>query len=80
MADIRDILEIERAPTSEALKDSILGTTDKLKLKKNAPHTGQRQSKRPEGMARELYALLCNDNKDVPPLMPTDTGKHFVFA
>lgn len=76
MADIRDILELERTPGPEGLKDSILGTSDKLKFKKNVPFmgTGQRQSKRPEGMARELYALLCNDSKDAPPLLPTDTG------
>lgn len=74
MADIRDILELERTPGTEGLKDSILGTSDKLKFKKNIPFTGQRQSKRPEGMARELYALLCNDSKDAPPLLPTDTG------
>lgn len=30
--------------------------------------------KRPEGMHREVYALLYNDNKDAPPLMQTDTG------
>lgn len=30
--------------------------------------------KRPEGMHREVFALLYNDNKDAPPLLPTDTG------
>lgn len=31
-------------------------------------------SKRPEGMNREVFALLYNDNKDAPPLLPTDTA------
>lgn len=30
--------------------------------------------KRPEGMHREVFALLYNDNKDASPLLPTDTG------
>lgn len=30
--------------------------------------------KRPEGMHREVFALLYNDNKDAPPLLQTDTG------
>lgn len=35
-------------------------------------------------MHREVFALLYNDNKDAPPLLPTDTGKllilhHLVF-
>uniref|UniRef100_A0A182LZE9 DNA methyltransferase 1-associated protein 1 n=1 Tax=Anopheles culicifacies TaxID=139723 RepID=A0A182LZE9_9DIPT len=30
-------------------------------------------AKRPEGMHREVFALLYNDNKDAPPLLPTDT-------
>lgn len=75
MADVRDILELERASGPEGLKDAILGTSDKLKFKKGFPFTGKRQSKKPEGMARELYALLTNDGKDVPPMLPTDTGK-----
>jgi len=29
--------------------------------------------KRPEGMARELYNLLYSDNKDAPPLVPSET-------
>lgn len=73
MTDIRDILDIEKAPT-EALKDSILGTSDKFKTKKNASASSSRLPKRPEGMPREVYALLCVDRKDVPPLLPTDTG------
>lgn len=74
MADIRDILDIERVPNTEGLRDSILGISDKTKLKKNAPSNVSKPPKRPEGMARELYALLCVDRKDAPPLLPTDTG------
>lgn len=74
MADIRDILDIDRCSGAEALKDSILGTSEKLKAKKNVPNNSSRPPKRPEGMARELYALLCIDGKDAPPLLPTDTG------
>lgn len=28
-------------------------------------------------MAREVYALLCDDNKDSAPLIPSDTGLYF---
>jgi DNA methyltransferase 1-associated protein 1 len=34
-----------------------------------------KQSRRPEGMHREVFALLYKDSKDAPPLLPTDTGK-----
>lgn len=33
-----------------------------------------KQSRRPEGMHREVFALLYKDSKDAPPLLPTDTG------
>jgi hypothetical protein len=33
-----------------------------------------RISKRPEGMHREVFALLYKDSKDAPPLLPTDSG------
>ncbi|KAF7266772.1 DNA methyltransferase 1 associated protein 1 isoform X3 [Rhynchophorus ferrugineus] len=69
MADVRDIMELERPATPEITRESILGT-DKPK-KKIAPTT--KVSKRPEGMHREVFALLYNDNKDVPPLFPSDT-------
>lgn len=36
--------------------------------------------KRPEGMHREVFALLYNDNKDAPPLLPTDTGAGYKQA
>lgn len=34
--------------------------------------------KRPEGMHREVFALLYNDNKDAPPLLSTDTGAGYI--
>lgn len=69
MADVRDIMELERPPTPEITRETILG--DKLK-KRNS--TGPKVSKRPEGMHREVFALLYNDNKDAPPLFPSDTS------
>lgn len=73
MADVRDILDLERAPTPEITRESILGDKQKKKFVLNAT----KQTKRPEGMHREVFALLYNDNKDVPPLFPTDTGKGY---
>jgi hypothetical protein len=69
MADIRDILELERPPTPEITKETILGPE---KIKKKPITT--KVSKRPEGMHREVFALLYTDNKDAPPLFPTNTG------
>lgn len=74
MADIRDILEIERSATPEVTKVAILGNVDKQK--KKFMQSTPKISKRPEGMHREVFALLYNDNKDAPPLLPTDTGKY----
>lgn len=72
MADVRDILELERSPTPEVSKEVILG------LRKDAPKRRKEKEvmRRPEGMHRELYALLYSDsNKDLPPLLPTDSGE-----
>lgn len=72
MADVRDILELERSPTPEVSKEVILG------LRKDVPKRRKEKEvmRRPEGMHRELYALLYSDsNKDLPPLLPTDSGK-----
>lgn len=66
-ADVRDILELERATTPEITKESFLSVK-----KRNFERT--KTSKRPEGMHREVFALLYNDNKDAPPLLPTDTA------
>ena len=78
MADVLDILELERPATPEVTKESImgLGAQKKVKTKPKAEVL-----KKPEGMARELFNLLVNDNKDVAPLFPTDTGEcWFVFC
>lgn len=69
MADVRDIMELERPPTPEITKETILGSD---KVKKKYP-TNTKVFRRPEGMHREVFALLYNDNKDAPPLFPSDT-------
>ncbi|XP_050674156.1 DNA methyltransferase 1-associated protein 1 [Leptidea sinapis] len=71
MADILDILDIEQ-PASEVTRDSIIHG-DKNKKK----YVTAKAVRRPEGMHREVFALLYNDNKELPPLMPTDTGKAY---
>lgn len=70
MADVRDIMELDRPVTPEVTKESLLGL-DKPKKKVS---TGNKMPKRPEGMHREVFALLYNDNKDAPPLFPSDTS------
>ncbi|XP_004926554.1 DNA methyltransferase 1-associated protein 1 [Bombyx mandarina] len=71
MADILDILDIEQ-PATEISRDSIIHG-DKNKKK----YVTAKAVKRPEGMHREVFALLYNDNKELPPLLPTDTGKAY---
>ncbi|KAF0764837.1 DNA methyltransferase 1-associated protein 1 [Aphis craccivora] len=68
--DIRDILDIERGSAPQVSKEDILGT----QKKKISLPSGNRQNRRPEGMAREVFALLYNDKKDVPPVIETETG------
>ncbi|XP_049867847.1 DNA methyltransferase 1-associated protein 1 [Pectinophora gossypiella] len=72
MADILDILDIEQPQTSEISRDSIIHG-DKNKKK----YVTAKAVKRPEGMHREVFALLYNDNNELPPLLPTDTGKAY---
>ncbi|KAF7993525.1 hypothetical protein HCN44_010120 [Aphidius gifuensis] len=72
MADVRDILDIEGPAASELTRESIFGDK-KVKRK----YDNNRMPKRPEGMHREVFALLCKDNNDVPPMFPTDTGKGY---
>ncbi|EDW02434.1 DNA methyltransferase 1-associated protein 1 [Drosophila grimshawi] len=67
-ADVRDILDIDRANTPEITRDSFLATK-----KRNFERT-KHASRRPEGMHREVFALLYTDKKDAPPLLPTDTA------
>lgn len=74
MADVRDILELDRSATPELTKEAILGNAEKQK-KKLLMQSTPKIPKRPEGMHREVFALLYNDNKDAPPLFPTDTGR-----
>lgn len=69
MADILDILDIEQPAAAEITRDSILHG-DKMKKK----YVTAKAVRRPEGMHREVFALLYKDNKDLPPLLPTDTG------
>ncbi|XP_026461639.1 DNA methyltransferase 1-associated protein 1-like [Ctenocephalides felis] len=69
MADVRDILELERISTPEITIDSIINNDKKIKK-----YPQPKAVKRPEGMHREVFALLYNDNKDAPPLLPTETG------
>jgi len=71
--DIRDIMDIERGPAPQVSKEDILGTHKK----KISLPSGNRQTRRPEGMAREVFALLYNDKKDVPPVIETETGNCF---
>ncbi|XP_046751997.1 DNA methyltransferase 1-associated protein 1 [Diprion similis] len=72
MADVRDILDIEVPAVPEVTKEAIFGVD-----KKNKKRYEYKVPKRPEGMHREVYALLYKDNNDVPPLFPTDTGKGY---
>lgn len=76
-ADVREIMGLGGGGSSglgpnEITKEMILGTG---KPKKVYAKKSDGMMKRPEGMARELYNLLCNDSsKDSPPLIPTDTS------
>lgn len=67
MADVLDILEVDRGAPPEINKDRIIGP-QRVPRKPGAP----RGSRRPEGINRELYALLYTDNKDPPPLFPAE--------
>lgn len=69
MADVRDILDIETPSVAEVTKESILGGDKKTRKKYD-----YKVAKRPEGMHREVFALLYKDNNDLPPLFPSDTA------
>ncbi|XP_072172762.1 DNA methyltransferase 1-associated protein 1-like [Diadema setosum] len=84
MVDVRDILEWDvdskRLPTASlgdsgqsVKKTEIIGEQKKQKPKKN----NEVVFKRPEGMHREVYALLYSDNKDPPPLIPSDSNNGY---
>jgi len=77
MVDVREILELEVPNQAETVtKEAILGNVEKQK-KKMLLQATPKMPKRPEGMHREVFALLYNDNKDAPPLFPTDTGQGY---
>uniref|UniRef100_A0A8D0GD76 DNA methyltransferase 1-associated protein 1 n=1 Tax=Sphenodon punctatus TaxID=8508 RepID=A0A8D0GD76_SPHPU len=74
--DVRDILELgggESENTGTINKKDILNS-DKKKSKKSSETL---TFKRPEGMHREVYALLYSDKKDAPPLLPSDTTQGY---
>ena len=68
--DVRDIMGLSPLTPAEITREMI--------MKENKPkkNYGKKPDgmKRPEGMARELYNLLYNDNKDAPPIIQTDTA------
>ncbi|XP_043942719.1 DNA methyltransferase 1-associated protein 1 [Protopterus annectens] len=75
-ADVRDILELggtDPENTGIISKKDIINS-DKKKSKKS---TETLTFKRPEGMHREVYALLYSDKKDTPPLLPSDTTQGY---
>ena len=67
--DVRDIMGLSPLTPAEITREMI--------MKENKPKKSYGKKpdgmKRPEGMARELYNLLYNDNKDAPPIIQTDT-------
>ncbi|XP_073259043.1 DNA methyltransferase 1-associated protein 1-like isoform X1 [Porites lutea] len=69
MSDVRDILELEQG-ASVPSKEAIVGGNKARKLRR----ANESSFKRPEGMHRELYALLYSDSRDSPPLSSTDTS------
>ncbi|XP_067678724.1 DNA methyltransferase 1-associated protein 1-like [Haliotis asinina] len=72
-SDVRDILELEQAPEKEMVtKESLMNDGKKKKAKKS-----ELTFKRPEGMHRELWGLLWTDNKDAPPIIPSDTNQGY---
>lgn len=74
-ADVRDILELTGGEESGPISKKDIINADKKKAKKN-PET--LTFKRPEGMHREVYALLYSDkNRDAPPLLPSDTTQGY---
>nr|CAG4647939.1 EOG090X076S [Moina brachiata]SVE93041.1 EOG090X076S [Moina brachiata] len=75
MADVLDILEIGRPGTPEVTKETIMGSGTQKQKPKYKPKN--EVVRKPEGMARELFNLLVNDNKDPAPLFPTNTGKGY---
>uniref|UniRef100_A0A8C4EB34 DNA methyltransferase 1-associated protein 1 n=1 Tax=Dicentrarchus labrax TaxID=13489 RepID=A0A8C4EB34_DICLA len=73
-ADVRDILELTGGENDGPISKKDLINSDKKKSKKT---TETLTFKRPEGMHREVYALLYSDKKDAPPLLPSDTTQGY---
>ncbi|XP_049577807.1 DNA methyltransferase 1-associated protein 1 isoform X1 [Syngnathus scovelli] len=73
-ADVRDILELTGGDNDGPISKKDLINSDKKKSKKT---TETLTFKRPEGMHREVYALLYSDKKDAPPLLPSDTTQGY---
>eukprot|EP00794_Sanderia_malayensis_P017844 gene17844-19625_t len=71
MADVRDILEIENQQQTAASKDTILHNKKKMRKPTDSSF------RRPEGMHRELYALLYSDQRDPSSLTPSDTTQGY---
>ena len=71
-ADVRDIMGLGGGTPGggDITREMVLGA-DRPKKSYSKKPEGQ---KRPEGMARELYNLLYSDNKDAPPLMPSEVA------
>ncbi|KAG7283594.1 hypothetical protein CRUP_020367 [Coryphaenoides rupestris] len=73
-ADVRDILELSGGDNDAPISKKDFINSDKKKSKKT---TETLTFKRPEGMHREVYALLYSDKKDAPPLLPSDTTQGY---
>ncbi|XP_034005661.1 DNA methyltransferase 1-associated protein 1 isoform X1 [Trematomus bernacchii] len=73
-ADVRDILELAGGDNDGPISKKDIINSDKKKSKKS---TETLTFKRPEGMHREVYALLYSDKKDAPPLLPSDTTQGY---
>jgi len=75
-SDVRDILELDgdcplpSSGLSSVSKRDFLFGNDKPKKKSNAKPL----VKKPEGLSREVWGLLCTDARDPPPIVPTDTA------
>ncbi|XP_048757719.2 DNA methyltransferase 1-associated protein 1-like isoform X1 [Ostrea edulis] len=70
--DVRDILELESPEQQFITKDALMNNKQKKAARKSDV-----SFKRPEGMHRELWGLLWTDNRDAPPIIPTDTNQGY---
>lgn len=73
-SDVRDILEVAGSGEKEFMTKDALMYSDKKKKPVKKPESS---FKKPEGMHRELWGLLWTDNRDAPPIMPTDTNQGY---